>query len=85
MKRGIRQAGFFVNLESFKILRKYNGTLVGEHNAGRSRSIYLAIELGPAYSYLREIKKLFDPEDMFNPGALFDTAPISTNMDFSIR
>ncbi len=74
-----------VSKESFKILRKYNGTLVGEHNAGRSRSIYLEMELGPAYSYLREIKKLFDPDDMFNPDALFDTAPISTNMDFSIR
>jgi len=74
-----------VSKESFKILRKYNGTLVGEHNAGRSRSIYLEMELGPAYSYLREIKKLFDPHDIFNPGALFDTAPIATNMDFSIR
>ena len=74
-----------VSKESFKILRKYNGTLVGEHNAGRSRSIYLEMELGPAYSYLREIKKLFDPDDLLNPGALFDTAPISTHMDFTIR
>jgi FAD/FMN-containing dehydrogenase len=74
-----------VSKESFKILRKYNGTLVGEHNAGRSRSIYLEMELGPAYSYLRKIKQLFDPADLLNPGALFDTAPISTDMDFSIR
>ena len=74
-----------VSRESFKILHKYNGTLVGEHNAGRSRSIYLEMELGPAYSYLRKIKQLFDPDDLFNPGALFDTAPISTDMDFSIR
>jgi FAD/FMN-containing dehydrogenase len=74
-----------VSRESFKILHKYNGTLVGEHNAGRSRSIYLEMELGPAYRYLRKIKQLFDPDDLFNPGALFDTAPISTNMDFSIR
>jgi FAD/FMN-containing dehydrogenase len=74
-----------VSKESFKILRKYNGTLVGEHNAGRSRSIYLEEELGPAYVYLRKIKNLFDPDDMLNPGALFDPAPITTNMDFSIR
>ena len=74
-----------VSREAFKILHKYNGTLVGEHNAGRSRSIYLEMELGPAYSYLRKIKQLFDPDDLFNPGALFDTAPISTDMDFSIR
>jgi FAD/FMN-containing dehydrogenase len=74
-----------VSKESFKILRKYNGTLVGEHNAGRSRSIYLEEELGPAYVYLRKIKNLFDPDDMLNPGALFDPAPITTTMDFSIR
>jgi FAD/FMN-containing dehydrogenase len=74
-----------VSKESFKILRKYNGTLVGEHNAGRSRSVYLKKELGSAYNYLLEIKKLFDPTDLLNPGVLFDTAPISRHMDLKIR
>jgi len=74
-----------VSKESFKILRKYNGTLVGEHNAGRSRSLYLEPELGSAYVYLREIKALFDPDDFLNPGVLFDTAPISSHMDFEVR
>ena len=74
-----------VSQESFKVLQKYRGTLVGEHNAGRSRSVYLEQELGPAFTYLREIKKLFDPDDLLNPGALFSTAPISTHMDFTVR
>lgn len=74
-----------VSKETFKILHKYNGTLVGEHNAGRSRSIYLETELGSAYSYLREIKKLFDPDDILNPGSLFDTEPICTNMELKVR
>ena len=74
-----------VSLEVFKILQKYNGTLVGEHNAGRSRSVYLQKELGPAYTYLREIKALFDPDDILNPGSLFDTEPITTHMDFEVR
>jgi glycolate oxidase len=74
-----------VSKESFNILRKYNGTLVGEHNAGRSRSVYLQPELGPAFRYLREIKNLFDPDDILNPGVLFDTGPIRTHMDFSVR
>ena len=58
---------------------------MGEHNAGRSRSIYLQQELGPAFAYLREIKKLFDPDDLLNPDALFATDPISTHMDFTVR
>ncbi|MHC4459372.1 MAG: FAD-binding oxidoreductase, partial [Planctomycetota bacterium] len=74
-----------VSKEAFNIVHKYNGTLVGEHNAGRSRSIYLEMELGSAYAYLREIKELFDPDDFLNPGALFDTAPICTHMDFQVR
>lgn len=74
-----------VSKESFKILQKYNGTLVGEHNAGRSRSIYLELELGPAFRYLRQIKQLFDPDDLLNPGVLFDTGPISRHMDFTVR
>lgn len=74
-----------VSRESFKVLQKYRGTLVGEHNAGRSRSVYLEQELGPAFAYLRQIKNLFDPDDLLNPGTLFSTAPISTHMDFTVR
>ena len=74
-----------VSQESFNVLQKYRGTLVGEHNAGRSRSVYLEQELGPAFDYLREIKNLFDPDDLLNPGALFATDPISTHMDFTVR
>ena len=74
-----------VSTETFRLLQKYDGTLVGEHNAGRSRSVYLQPELGPAYGYLREIKELFDPDDILNPGCLFDTAPIRTYLDLTVR
>lgn len=74
-----------VSAESFKILQKYRGTLVGEHNAGRSRSMYLPQELGPAFAYLRMIKRLFDPDNILNPGAMFTSNPISNHMDFSVR
>jgi FAD/FMN-containing dehydrogenase len=84
-KRGLEEQIETVSRETFKILHKYNGTLVGEHNAGRSRSVYLKNELGPAYNYLRDIKKLFDPDDILNPGSLFDTAPICTHMELKVR
>ena len=84
-KKNLKEQIETVSQESFKILQKYDGTLVGEHNAGRSRSIYLQQELGPAFAYLRKIKHLFDPDDMLNPGTLFSTDPISTHMDFTVR
>jgi len=74
-----------VSRETFKVLRKYSGTLVGEHNAGRSRSAYLKEELGSAYAYLQDIKKLFDPGDLLNPGVLFNTAPLTDLMDLTVR
>lgn len=56
--------------------------MVGEHNAGRSRLIYLEQELGSAYKYMRMIKDLFDPDDILNPGTVFNAEPIYVNMDF---
>jgi glycolate oxidase len=84
-KNNLKEQIETVSQESFKILQKYHGTLVGEHNAGRSRSIYLQQELGPAFIYLREIKQLFDPDDILNPDALFSQNPITTHMDFTVR
>ncbi len=73
-----------VSQNTFEILRKYHGTLVGEHNAGRSRSVYFEQELGPAFKYMKMIKELFDPQDLLNPGTVFNTAPIYENMDLSV-
>ena len=84
-KKNVKEQIETVSQESFKVLQKYQGTLVGEHNAGRSRSIYLQQELGPAFAYLRKIKQLFDPENILNPGSLFDTDPITTHLDLNVR
>jgi len=84
-KKNLKEQIETVSQESFNILQKCHGTLVGEHNAGRSRSIYLQQELGPAFAYLQKIKQLFDPDDILNPDVLFAKDPISTHMDFTVR
>ncbi len=70
-----------VSEQTFAVLQKYNGALVGEHNSGRSRSVYLEKELGPAFQYMRDIKNLFDPDDLLNPHTVFNTRPIYENME----
>jgi FAD/FMN-containing dehydrogenase len=72
-----------VSSGAFGLLQNYGGTLVGEHNAGRSRSLYLEKELGGSFHYLREVKDLFDPDDLLNPNTLFDLAPITQDMDLN--
>lgn len=44
------------------------GTISGEHAAGLSRSSFIADQYGPLYHVFREIKHIFDPQNLMNPG-----------------
>lgn len=49
------------------------GTLTGEHGVGLLKRQWLVDELGQAQWKLQwEIKKLFDPKNILNPGKVFD-------------
>lgn len=55
--------------EVFALVLKYGGSLSGEHNDGLIRSHYLSRQFGAAtYQVFKEIKHIFDPHDIFNPG-----------------
>ncbi|MSR43834.1 MAG: FAD-binding oxidoreductase [Phycisphaerales bacterium] len=50
---------------------KYGGALSGEHGDGRVRSPLLTRVLGPVIAQaIRDVKKLFDPQGLLNPGNL---------------
>lgn len=48
------------------------GTCTGEHGIGLRKKKYLAKEHGPALGWMRQIKQLFDPENLLNPGKIFE-------------
>jgi len=48
------------------------GTCTGEHGVGIRKKKYLVSELGPALGWMRQIKQLFDPHNLLNPGKIFD-------------
>ncbi len=51
------------------------GTLSGEHGIGISKSEFLDIELDkPTIEAMKSIKKLFDPNNIMNPGKIFPVA-----------
>lgn len=59
----------------------HGGTVTGEHGMGRLRAPYLEREWGAdLYGYMREIKEIFDPCDLLNPGAMFSDRPITEHM-----
>lgn len=58
--------------ELFKLAIELGGSLSGEHGIGSEKSPYLDIALqGTALKYMRKIKKLFDPDNIMNPGKMF--------------
>jgi FAD/FMN-containing dehydrogenase len=55
--------------EVYELVFSYNGVITGEHNDGIIRTPYLEEEFGPeVYKLFVETKKIFDPNNIFNPG-----------------
>lgn len=66
-----------------KLVKKYRGSLSGEHGDGRLRGEFIPLMLGPHnYALLKELKKTWDPYGLFNPGKITDTPPITENLRY---
>jgi Fe-S oxidoreductase len=50
------------------------GTISGEHGDGLSRTPYLAAQFGPLANVFRELKQIFDPQGLLNPGKIVPLA-----------
>ncbi len=51
------------------------GTLTGEHGIGLAKRNYLHLEFDAAtLAYLKRIKHIFDPNNVLNPGKIFESA-----------
>ncbi|HET6884193.1 MAG TPA: anaerobic glycerol-3-phosphate dehydrogenase subunit C [Pirellulales bacterium] len=54
-----------------------SGTMSGEHGAGLSRTPFMRRQYGELYPLFVEVKRLFDPENVFNPGKVVSDSPAS--------
>lgn len=60
------------------LIKKYNGSLSGEHGDGRLRGEFIPFMVGEeVYGLFREVKNLFDPKGIFNRGKIVDTPPMN--------
>jgi FAD/FMN-containing dehydrogenase/Fe-S oxidoreductase len=65
------------------LVKKYNGSLSGEHGDGRLRGEFIKQMVGEKnYQLLKEIKKAWDPNHIFNPGKITDTPPMNTMLRY---
>src|SRR2546430_9687588 len=57
------------------LVRQFKGSLSAEHGVGIARAEYMRDQLGDALlNVMREIKRTFDPKNIFNPGKIFGFA-----------
>lgn len=62
-----------------ELVLKYKGSISGEHNDGLVRGPWLVQQYGETVlGYMKEIKKIYDPENIFNPHKKTDAT-----LDFS--
>ncbi len=61
------------------LVKKYRGSLSGEHGDGRLRGEFIKSMVGDeCYEMMRRVKETFDPRGVFNPGKIIDTPPMDT-------
>lgn len=72
-KLGDRQKIFKIADDYYDLVLKLGGSTAGEHNDGRLRGLYLPKVYGEEmYQLFQDVKKIFDPYNMFNPGVKID-------------
>ena len=74
--RGISQA-------TADLVKKYNGSISGEHGDGRVRAEFIPKLIGPKnYELLKEVKHSWDPQNIFNPGKIVEAPPMDTDLRY---
>jgi FAD/FMN-containing dehydrogenase/Fe-S oxidoreductase len=63
------------------LVKRYRGSLSGEHGDGRLRGEFIRFMVGDAcYAMMRRVKETCDPHHLFNPGKIIDTPPMDTSL-----
>lgn len=66
------------------LVKKYQGSLSGEHGDGRLRGEFIKQMVGEKnYQLLRQIKQTWDPHNIFNPNKIVDTPSMNTMLRYT--
>ncbi|MDI9882140.1 FAD-binding and (Fe-S)-binding domain-containing protein [Flectobacillus longus] len=66
------------------LVKKFKGSLSGEHGDGRLRGEFIKQMVGDHnYQLMKEIKKVWDPKNIFNPNKIVDTPPMDTFLRYT--
>ena len=67
------------------LVKKYKGSLSGEHGDGRLRGEFIQLMYGDeVYTLMQDLKKCWDPLQVFNLHKIVDTLPLDSMLRFEI-
>ena len=74
-----------ITLDVARLVKRYKGSLSGEHGDGIVRSEFIPLMVGEKnFKIFKEIKSIFDPSGIFNPGKIVDPLPMDDNFRYDL-
>jgi len=68
-----------------ELVKKYGGSMSGEHGDGIVRSEYIPMMIGKKnYELIKNIKYTFDPNNIFNKGKIVDALPMDQSLRYKV-
>ena len=80
-KRKFREVAY----ETAMLVKKYKGSLSGEHGDGRLRGEFIQLLYGDeVYALMQDLKRCWDPQQIFNLHKIVDTLPMDSMLRFDV-
>jgi len=72
----VKRYEMFMQEVAEQVATKYQGSLKAEHGTGRNMAPFVELEWGKeAYKLMQDIKTIFDPNSLMNPGVIINADP----------
>ncbi len=72
-----------VGIKIAHLVKRYKGSMSGEHGDGRVRGEFIPIILGEKnYRLIQKVKETFDPDHILNPGKIVDVPDMTTSLRY---
>lgn len=78
-----RQLFYDISKETALLVKKYGGSLSGEHGDGRVRAEFIPLMIGEKnYDLLKRLKATWDKNNIFNPNKIVDAKPMNKDLRY---
>ncbi len=78
-----REKFYRITEATARLVKRYQGSLSGEHGDGRVRAPFIPLMVGKEnYELFRQLKETWDPLHVFNPGKIVEAGPMNESLRY---